>query len=88
MNMNYPINTNDVSTNMNTHNTIIDNYQNKLRKKNEKELISSFNYGINNNSLPNPIKPYFDLDKDSEENINKSYYRFRTCCSADGNISY
>ena len=97
MNMNYPINTNDVSTNMNTHNTIIDNYQNKLRKKNEKELISSFNYGINNNSLPNPIKPYFDLDKDSEENINKSindkveygnYFTFRPEENAENKNQY
>ena len=97
MNMNYPINTNDVSTNMNTHNTIIDNYQNKLRKKNEKELISSFNYGINNNSLPNPIKPYFDLDKDSEENINNSindkveygnYFTFRPEENAENKNQY
>ena len=97
MNMNYPINTNDVSTNMNTHNTIIDNYQNKLRKKNEKELISSFNYGINNNSLTNPIKPYFDLDKDSEENINKSindkveygnYFTFRPEENAENKNQY
>ena len=97
MNMNYPINTNDVSTNMNTHNTIIDNYQNKLRKKNEKELISSFNYGINNNSLPNPIKPYFDLDKDSEESINKSindkveygnYFTFRPEENAENKNQY
>jgi hypothetical protein len=97
MNMNYPINTNDVSTNMNTHNTIIDNYQNKLGKKNEKELISSFNYGINNNSLPNPIKPYFDLDKDSEENINKSindkveygnYFTFRPEENAENKNQY
>ena len=97
MNMNYPINTNDVSTNMNTHNTIIDNYQDKLRKKNEKELISSFNYGINNNSLPNPIKPYFDLDKDSEENINKSindkveygnYFTFRPEENAENKNQY
>ena len=97
MNMNYPINTNDVSTNMNTHNTIIDNYQNKLRKKNEKELISSFNYGINNNSLPNPIKPYFDLDKDSEENINKTindkveygnYFTFRPEENAENKNQY
>ena len=97
MNMNYPINTNDVSTNMNTHNTIIDNYQNKLRKKNEKELISSFNYGINNNSLPNPIKPYFDLDKDSEENINKrindkveygNYFTFRPEENAENKNQY
>ena len=97
MNMNYPINTNDVSTDMNTHNTIIDNYQNKLGKKNEKELISSFNYGINNNSLPNPIKPYFDLDKDSEENINKSindkveygnYFTFRPEENAENKNQY
>ena len=97
MNMNYPINTNDVSTNMNTHNTIIDNYQNKLGKKNEKELISSFNYGINNNSLPNPIKPYFDLDKDSEENINNSindkveygnYFTFRPEENAENKNQY
>ena len=97
MNMNYPINTNDVSTNMNTHNTIIDNYQNKLGKKNEKELISSFNYGINNNSLPNPIKPYFDLDKDSEESINKSindkveygnYFTFRPEENAENKNQY
>ena len=72
INRNFIGNINDSSTNMNTNNTNKDSFPDKRNENNQKEIISSFNYGLNNNSLQNLRNSYFGLGNNSEEIINKS----------------
>ena len=68
-------NMNNLSTNMNTNSTNDEIFQYGKGKKNEKEIISSFNYGINNmsnNSLPFSRRSFSHLGSQLSENINKS----------------
>ena len=72
MNRNYISEMNNLSTNINTNNTNEDIFHDRKSKDNKQELISSFNYGINNNSLPNPRNSYLNIGNNSEEINNKS----------------
>ena len=72
MNRNYISEMNNLSTNINTNNTNEDIFHDRKSKDNKQELISSFNYGINNNSLPNPRNSYLNIRNNSEEINNKS----------------
>ena len=72
MNRNYISEMNNLSTNINTKNMNEDIFHDRKSKDNKQELISSFNYGINNNSLPNPRNSYFNIGNNSEEINNKS----------------
>ena len=70
MNRNYISEMNNLSRN--TNNTNEDIFHDRKSKDNKQELISSFNYGINNNSLPNPRNSYLNIRNNSEEINNKS----------------
>ena len=68
-------NMNNLSTNINTNSTNDEIFQYGKGKKKEKEIISSFNYGINNmsnNSLPFSRRSFSHLGSQLSENINKS----------------
>ena len=73
MNRNYISEMNNLSTNMNTNNTDRDRdiFHDGKSENDKKEMISSFNYGISNNSLPNPRNSYFNLGNNPEEINNK-----------------
>ena len=71
MNRNYISEMNNLSTNMNTNNTDRDIFHDGKSENDKKEMISSFNYGISNNSLPNPRNSYFNLGNNPEEINNK-----------------
>lgn len=72
MNINYVRHMNNMSSNINTHDTNDNHFPNKIIHKNEKTHISSFNNGMNNNSFPNPRNSYSGICNNTEENINKS----------------
>ena len=67
VNRNYISEINNLSTNINTNNINEDIFHEGKSEDNKKEMISSFNYGINNNSLPNPRNSYFNIGNNSEE---------------------
>jgi len=71
MNKNYISEMNNLSTNMNTNNTDREILRDGKSENDKKEMISSFNYGISNNSLPNPRNSYFNLGNNPEEINNK-----------------
>ena len=71
MNRNYISDMNNLSTNMNTNNTDRDIFRDGKIENDKKEMISSFNYGISNTSLPNPRNSYFNLGNNPEEINNK-----------------
>ena len=71
MNRNYISEMNNLSTNMNTNNTDRDIFHDGKIENDKKEMISSFNYGISNTSLPNPRNSYFNLGNNPEEINNK-----------------
>jgi len=73
LNMNYSSDSNDLSTNMNTGNNRKNMFLNDKNKISRKEIISSFNYGINNNSLPDPRNSNLNLGNNSEQSINQSF---------------
>ena len=72
-NMNYSSDSNDLSTNMNTGNNRKNMFLNDKNKISRKEIISSFNYGINNNSLPDPRNSNLNLGNNSEQSVNQSF---------------
>ena len=72
-NMNYSSDSNDLSTNMNTGNNRKNMFLNDKNKISRKEIISSFNYGINNNSLPEPRNSNLNLGNNSEQSVNQSF---------------
>ena len=73
MNRNFISNMNNLSTNINTNNNNNkDTFFDAKNEDDQKEIISSFNYGINNNSLPNPKNSYFSLGNNQEETVNKN----------------
>ena len=72
-NMNYSSDSNDLSTNMNTGNNRKNMFLNDKNKISRKEIISSFNYGINNNSLPVPRNSNLNLGNNSEQSVNQSF---------------
>ena len=72
-NMNYSSDSNDLSTNMNTGNNRKNMFLNDKNKITRKEIISSFNYGINNNSLPDPRNSNLNLGNNSEQSVNQSF---------------
>ena len=73
LNMNYSSDSNDLSTNMNTGNNRKNMFLNDKNKISRKEIISSFNYGINNNSLPDPRNSNLNLGNNSEQSVNQSF---------------
>ena len=48
-------------------------FLNDKNKISRKEIISSFNYGINNNSLPDPRNSNLNLGNNSEQSVNQSF---------------
>lgn len=67
VNRNYISEINNLSTNINTNNINEDIFHKGKSEDNKKEMISSFNYGINNNSLSNPRNSYFNIGNNPEE---------------------
>ena len=67
VNRNYISEINNLSTNINTNNINEDIFHDGKSEDSKKEMISSFNYGINNNSLPNPRNSYFNFGNNPEE---------------------
>ena len=67
VNRNYISEINNLSTNINTNNINEDIFHDGKSEDSKKEMISSFNYGINNNSLPNPRNSYFNIGNNPEE---------------------
>ena len=67
VNRNYISEINNLSTNINTNNINEDIFHDGKSEDSKKEMISSFNYGINNNSLPNPRNSYFNIENNPEE---------------------
>ena len=72
-NMNYSSDSNDLSTNINTGNDRKNLFLNDNNKISKKGIISSFNYGINNNSLPEPRNSNLNLGNNSEQSVNQSF---------------
>ena len=69
-NINY---SSDLSTNMNTNNDRKNLFLNPKNKIIQKEIISSFNNGLNNNSLSDQMNSNLNLGYNSEDSVNQSY---------------
>ena len=69
-NINY---SSDLSTNMNTNNDRKNLFLNPKNKIIQKEIISSFNNGLNNNSLADQMNSNLNLGYNSEDSVNQSY---------------
>ena len=69
-NINY---SSDLSTNMNTNNDRKNLFLNPKNKIIQKEIISSFNNGLNNNSLSEQMNSNLNLGYNSEDSVNQSY---------------
>ena len=69
-NINY---SSDLSTNMNTNNDRKNLFLNPKNKIIQKEIISSFNNGLNNNSLSEQMNSNLNLGYNSEDSVNQNY---------------
>ena len=69
-NINY---SSDLSTNMNTNNDRKNLFLNPKNKIIQKEIISSFNNGLNNNSLADQMNSNLNLGYNSGDSVNQSY---------------